>query len=195
MLFRQISPRRLPPRDALAAATLRRDAAALDAAAAAALPDEGRRASALHAHEACARLCVKEADGFADAFRPTDAPLAAAACLALAGIDDATLFDAALVAVSASGARALLPALPLLKPAPPASPPRSSGDRGSFSCAPRRSASMPPAAMRSSFGSAPRAAAPPEVSSDYARAVRSTAVGAVAGLAAERGSLTRVSEW
>jgi len=111
-----------PPTQAeLVASTFVRDAAALDTAARGALEDDSRRRDALHAHDVCARLCAGEAEGFADAFRPSDAESALKAVMALAELTDEELKAKASARRSSTVALGLLPALPLesLAPSPP----------------------------------------------------------------------------
>ena len=115
-----------PPTQAeLVASTFVRDAAALDTAARCVLEDDSRRRDALHAHDACARLCGGDAEGFADAFRPSDAESALNAVLALAEVKDEELTAKAGVRRSSTVALGLLPALPLESLAPAAPPPKT----------------------------------------------------------------------
>lgn len=119
---------RAPTQAELVASTFTRDAAALDAAARGALEDDSRRRDALHAHDACARLCGGAPEGFVDAFRPCDADAAVAAVFTLAELTDDGLKEEAQTRRSSSIALGLLPALPLeaLIPAltAPATPPK-----------------------------------------------------------------------
>ena len=111
----------------LVASTFVRDSAALDTAARGALEDDSRRRDALHAHDVCARLCGGDAEGFSDAFRPSDADTALKAVMALAELTDEELTEKAGVRRSSAVALGLLPALPLesLAPSPPPkTPPR-----------------------------------------------------------------------
>ena len=111
-----------PPTQAeLVASTFVRDSAALDTAARGALEDDERRRDALHAHDVCARLCGGDAEGFVDAFRPSDAESALSAVLALADVKDEELTEKASARRSSTVALGLLPALPLesLAPSPP----------------------------------------------------------------------------